>query len=211
MKTSCFLTFFASFWVEQPDQMPAWLQRHLQRCDACNLTFGAESRVAHRLSAAPLPEASPWPTRLEQRILARTRSESCSVAARPPALRWAVSVAAMGLCAALLALLMPRPGQEMAAGPDLEASGEALSMELSLPGAGATALPRVVGAELLRWSQSVHEPLEQEWARTVEDGHRLLAAVVESCIPDPAAEAFLNRTRQLLPTPSRVAQEQSVR
>jgi hypothetical protein len=105
-------------------------------------------------------------------------------------------------------LLMPPGGHEMVTGPDAEPVEVAEAAGMSLP--TTSALPRMVGAELLRWSQSVHEPLEQEWARTVEDGHRLLAAVVQSCVPDPAADAFLNRTRQMLPTSSRIPQEQGL-
>jgi hypothetical protein len=208
MNTCRFLTLCASFWIERPDQMPTWLQRHLQRCGTCRHTFDAETHVARRLSAAPLPAAQPWSRMLEQRILARTRTEVPSHPAPRPLLRWAPSVAAIALCAAFLALLMPPGGHEMVTGPDAEPVEVAEAAGMSLP--TTSALPRMVGAELLRWSQSVHEPLEQEWARTVEDGHRLLAAVVQSCVPDPAADAFLNRTRQMLPTSSRIPQEQGL-
>jgi hypothetical protein len=38
------------------------------------------------------------------------------------------------------------------------------------------------------------QPLEGELANAVEDSRRLFAAVVQSCVPDAAAEVILERT-----------------
>jgi hypothetical protein len=191
-----FFTFLAALWIERPDQMPAWLRRHTDRCDSCRRTVQAEADVARQLTSTALPHRQPFPPFLKQRILAQVRNPAPT--AIPPsrwAVRWATSVAAIAVGALVLLLFMPRTDDGIATGPGL--------LDVGTTTAGhwltATALDRVAGTDLIQWGQAVHEPLELEWTRAVEDGHRLLAAVVQSCVPDPAADVLLSRTRQLLP------------
>jgi hypothetical protein len=197
MKTCHFLSFLASLWIERPQRMPVWLRRHMDRCDSCRRTFQAELEIVRRLPVVSLSANPSIPTRLKQRILAHARTPEPPSAWAPPGLgRWIASGAAIAVCVGALVLLMPRPDQEP------EHWAEAGQVDAGTAAAftwSTSPLDRITGEELLRWGKVMHEPLEQEWARAVEDGHRLLAAVVESCVPDPAADALLSRTRQLLP------------
>jgi hypothetical protein len=195
-----FLSILGSLWMERPQRMPAWLRRHMERCDSCRRSSQAELEVVRRLQAGSLAaNQSSIPPRLKQRILAQVQAPKPATAwlSSMPC-RWITSGAAVAVCVAVLILLMPRAGDEsgMRTEVDPVESGTVAQFSWST----GNPLDRVAGAELLRWSKVMHEPLELEWARTVEDGHRLLAAVVQSCVPDPAADAFLSRTRQLLPS-----------
>jgi hypothetical protein len=201
MITCRFLSLLASFRIERPERMPGWLRRHVERCDSCRRSFQAEREIARRLPAASTSTNQALPPFLKQRILARVRTDqSTSNASLRFAFRSAASVAAIAACALLLLLLMPRAGHEVVTWSSEDEPSPATST--AFPWSTTTAMDRVAGADLLRWGQTVHEPLEMEWARAVEDGHRLLAVVVQSCLPEPTADVLLSRTRQWVPTPA---------
>ena len=195
-----FFTLLAALWIERPDRMPAWLRPHTDQCDSCRRTVQAEAAMARQLTSTALPPSQPFPPFLKQRILAQVRNPAPT--AIPPSsrwvVRWAASAAAIAVGAVFLLLLMPRTDDGITTGPGLLDAGTTTTGH----GPTAAALDRIAGTDLIQWGQAVHEPLELEWARAVEDGHRLLAAVVQSCVPNPAADVLLSRTRQLLPGPA---------
>lgn len=199
MKICSWLSILASIWAEAPERLPRFLRRHLDRCDRCRESWLAETRLASALPVAPPPARADFPPLLKQRILNHAKSiQSVRHESRRTLLVPAGALALVVACAALLTFLHRGPTDLHVTRPEPPRVQGDMPTESALPPL-ALSLDRVSGYEWLRWGQSIHQPLELEWNRTVQDGQRLLAAVVQSCVPEPAADALLTRTRHWMP------------
>jgi hypothetical protein len=199
MKICSWLSFLASIWSDAPERLPQFLQRHVERCDRCRESWLAETRIARALPAALPPPQTQFPPSLKQRILNHPKcNQPVGHAPRGTLLVPAGALALVVACAALLTWLHRGPTDVLVARPEPLRAHDDMPTESALSPL-VLSLDRVSGQEWLRWGQSIHQPLELEWNRTIQDGQRLLATVVQSCVPEPAADALLTRTRQWMP------------
>jgi hypothetical protein len=190
MKTCHLLQTVASLWIDSPRRLPRLLRRHVDRCAACRRAYQLETELANKLATRTPVVNEPLPSHLAARINARVRESAIEpAAAGSMAFRWAVSLAAIVACAMLLALLVPYHRDEPVVWPVAD-NAEPTSSTVTEP-LVSISVNHSVNLYLPVLGRAVQGPLETELNLMVEDGHRLFAAAVQSCVPDPAANAFL--------------------
>jgi hypothetical protein len=190
MKTCHLFQPLASLWIDHPERVPRLLRRHINRCAACRRAYDSETELANKLASKAPMVTEPLPAYLAARIAARVRESTIeSPAAGSIAFRWAASLAVVVACVMLLALLVPYHRDEPVVWPVANKAGPT-SSTVTEP-LVSISIDRSVNLYLPGLGRSVQGPLEAELNLMVEDGHRLFAAAVQSCVPDPAANAFL--------------------
>jgi predicted anti-sigma-YlaC factor YlaD len=189
----CLHRLLATFWLDGDAPAPGPVRRHLAACAGCRAAVAAHRAVAQTLARTASARQEPLPPFLPARIEAGWRAGREPASARRHAVRWTASAAVACVALALLLLVLPdRPSGPRDAG---RSAGEGITVW------GATAAwPE--GAALgdpQRWTAALQQPLEGELALAVEDGHRLFASAIRSCLPEPTAAAVVAQTRRLLP------------
>jgi hypothetical protein len=167
------------------------LRRHVDRCDACRQALDRERGLIHALRRSAPPIARGLPRPLNARILSNLgRADDAMMAGALDGWRWVRSSAIALACLALLVVFWPRQDSDVV---ESVSSVEAPTLEPAVDLGAVQSWP-TGPSDVLRWAELAGQPLEGELANAVEDSRRLFAAVVQSCVPDAAAEVILERT-----------------
>lgn len=161
---------------------------HAARCPECRERLERERALidALRRSAPIAPEL---PSFLKGRILANLERSGVAGAEARPAWRWMQPWAIAAICLFALAVVWPRPDRSgMESGMTVEPS----TMDWDAPASWVG----VTTPDLVRWTELAGRPLEGEFENALKDGHRLFVAVVQSCVPERAAELILTETEE---------------
>ena len=191
MKSCRIYRMIGSLFPETTGKWARALRRHVDRCDACRQRLDRERGLIQALRDSSPPIARGLRRSLNARILANLgRGDDAKMAGRMDGWRWVRSSAIAAACLVLLAMFWPR--QDPGVVESVNSVGPSRVEPTVYLGAG-TSWPSGP-SDVWRWAELAGQPLEGELANAVEDSRRLFAAVVQSCVPDPAAEVILAQT-----------------
>jgi hypothetical protein len=164
-------------------------RRHIERCDDCRQAFQNERTLIRALHRSAPPAVPEFPCALRARIVANL--DRGNGGNRGHALErwhwlrpWVLAAAAV----AVLVAVWPRQGSD-----DMTVGVVSPSFDAQPPIRASGMSWRAESSAFLQWTELGGGPLEGELANAIDDGRRLFATVVHSCVPEETAELVLAR------------------
>lgn len=182
----------ASMWLDRPSALPCLIRRHVEHCPQCSEKLSRLADLEQQLTQVEIPDRTP--PFLVNRILANLKANPAPSTA--PQLRWATSIAFVAVTVLVLAVMLQR-------GPSSH-SDSSHSADSSSSGPGQSLTPMLgltqSATENLRtWSSAMETPLQSELTLAMQDGRRMLSAMVSSFVPRDTTERWLDQAGALMP------------
>lgn len=164
---------------DEEKDLPARVHRHLKSCAPCRNYFELQTTIAMRLAREAAPLRVDPPPNLQRRIAAGVAQADRAREPQGSLWKWSLAGAAAAVAAVVFALQPFRQMEAPALATNLAPEFKAVETELLGP---ANQWPS--GQTLIKWGQSLDQPLHAELNSVVQDAKTAVHLISQNFLPE---------------------------